>query len=153
YIRLFLSMNFYCVSDRKCPLIQNSISSMILNKQTSLNVKNSKASKEATKQSSGEPSKKDIKQPAGKASKESVQKNSTETVKKHSQESPNEAGESAGTRKKGFGRFAKVVLAVTVLSTTAYGGAVYYSLRDDKFRRHFTSSIHGADRAVGYVET
>ncbi|RIB02442.1 mitochondrial inner membrane protein [Gigaspora rosea] len=55
------------------------------------------------------------------------------------------------TQKRKF-KVGKFLFSITLLSGLAYGGAVYYSLKDDKFRDNFTENIYGAKQVVDYVE-
>ncbi|GBB95012.1 hypothetical protein RclHR1_02460032 [Rhizophagus clarus] len=54
-------------------------------------------------------------------------------------------------RKKGFG-LGKFILGVTLLGGIAYGGSVYYSLKDEEFREVFIEYVYGAEKSVEYVE-
>ncbi|CAG8546207.1 1911_t:CDS:1, partial [Cetraspora pellucida] len=55
------------------------------------------------------------------------------------------------TQKKKF-KFGKFLFQITLLGGIAYGGAVYFSLNNDKFRDYFTEHIYGAKQVVEYTE-
>jgi MICOS complex subunit MIC60 len=65
--------------------------------------------------------------------------------------SPIETGTVKTPRKKGFG-FSKFILSITFLTGIAYGGSVYYSLKNDNFRDAFIKYVYGAEKSVEYVE-
>ncbi|CAI2165093.1 10230_t:CDS:2 [Funneliformis geosporum] len=54
-------------------------------------------------------------------------------------------------KKKGFG-FGKFILGITIFGGIAYGGAIYYSLKNEDFRDAFVEYIYGAEKSVEYVE-
>ncbi|CAG8445470.1 6568_t:CDS:2 [Dentiscutata heterogama] len=55
------------------------------------------------------------------------------------------------TQKRKF-KLGKFLFQITLLSGLTYGGAVYYSLKNVKFRENFTEHIYGAKQVVDYVD-
>ncbi|CAG8766842.1 16798_t:CDS:1, partial [Acaulospora morrowiae] len=55
-------------------------------------------------------------------------------------------------KKGGFKRLGKTLFGITLLAGLSYGGAVYYSLKNEDFRSLFTKTVYGAEEAVEYVE-
>ncbi|CAG8560006.1 3581_t:CDS:2, partial [Acaulospora colombiana] len=79
----------------------------------------------------------------------SEQKTTQEPVETKPDKTESESHNSA--KKGGFG-FGKALFGITLLGGISYGGAVYYSLKDDGFCSWFTSNVYGAEQVVEYVE-
>lgn len=60
--------------------------------------------------------------------------------------------ETASTSKKSSGSIGKKLLGLTFVGGASYGGAVYYALNDEDFRRTFTTYVPGAMETVSFVE-
>lgn len=73
----------------------------------------------------------------------------TEAIRKELETS--KVAKEESPRKKGFG-FGKFILGVTLLGGIAYGGSIYYSLKNEEFRDIFTEYVYGAEKSVEYVE-
>ncbi|CAG8545334.1 6619_t:CDS:2, partial [Ambispora gerdemannii] len=56
------------------------------------------------------------------------------------------------TTKKASGSYGKYILTIILLGVVGYGGAVYHSIHDEKFRKKFTTTVPGANQVVEYVD-
>ncbi|CAG8534398.1 6628_t:CDS:2 [Ambispora leptoticha] len=59
---------------------------------------------------------------------------------------------STTTKKKTSGSYSKYILMIALLGGVCYGGAVYHSIHDEKFREKFTKDVPGANQVVEYVD-